>query len=96
MSPHPAERPGGVDLGTPAQHLLYVEPVLGAVEDGLADDEVLGGEDRNVHGAEADQAGVLGHLEVQIQGGEEHVEVGAVPVQPRLPVGRDGAPGPRR
>ena len=54
---HPAERHGRVDLGAPAEHLLDVEPVLRAVEDGLADDEVLGGEDRDVDRAEADQRG---------------------------------------
>ena len=30
---HPVERPGRVDLGAPAEHLLDVEPVLGPVED---------------------------------------------------------------
>ena len=39
---HPEARQGGIDLGAPAQDLLDVEPVLGSVEDRLADDEVLG------------------------------------------------------
>ena len=42
--------------------------------------------------AEADQAGALGHLEVQVHGGEEHVEIGAAPVQSDLAVSRDGGP----
>src|SRR5580692_8588217 len=89
---NPSERRGGVDFGPPQEHLLYVQPILGTVKDCLADNEVLGCEDRHVHRAEADHTGTFGHFEVQLHGGEEHVEVGAVPVQPRLPVDRDGRP----
>src|ERR1700722_13847525 len=83
---HPGERPHGVHLGAPAEDLLNVEPVLCSVENGLAHDEMLRGENRDVDGAETDHAGELGHFEVQVHGGEEHIEVRTVPVQPRLAV----------
>ena len=88
----PVQCPGCVDLGTPSEDLHDVEPVLGSVEDRLADDEVLGGQDRDVDRAEADHAGALGHVEVQVDGGEEHVEVRAAPVQAGLAVTGDGVP----
>ena len=92
MLADPEERPRRVDFGAPTEHLLYIEPILGPVEDGLADDQVLGGEDRDVHRSKPDHPGALGHLEVQVHGGEEHIEIGAVPVEPGLPVAGDGGP----
>jgi hypothetical protein len=77
----------------PPQHLLDVEPVLRSVEDRFANDQVLRAEDRDLDRAEAHQPGALGHLEVQVQRGEEDVEVRVVPVEPRLPVEGTSAEG---
>src|ERR1700722_5733773 len=45
---HPTQGHRRVDLGTPPDHLVDIEPVLGAIEDGLAHDQVLGGQDRDL------------------------------------------------
>src|SRR5665213_3205761 len=75
-----------VDLGPPGEHLFDIHPVLRTVEDRLAHDQVLWREYRYRHRSEADLTRALGHLAMQIDGCEEQVEVGAVPIQSSLTV----------
>lgn len=85
----PAEHGRCIDLGSPYHHFFDIDPILRPVEDGLAYDQILRGEDRYLGGTEANAPRALVHLLMQLERRKEQIEIGAIPVESGLAIVRD-------